>query len=112
MSMTFQEALKIAGCFDKQITESDDRFNKVNAAAEEFAKNMKSNLLIDGCHTLIKESFFETNLAMQAAYTTLEKHWTNISYIYLDEKPNRLLTAMVLYACIKLAEKDKSHASK
>ena len=112
MSMNFLEALKKAGCVDKQITESDDRFDKVNAAAEEFAKNMKTNLLIDGFQSLIKESFFESNLAMQSAYITLEKHWSNVGYVYSDEKPHRLLTAMILYACMKLTEKDRSHASK
>ena len=64
MSMSFLEALNKAGCIDKQITESDDRFDKVNAAAEKFANDMEPNLLIDGFHSLIKESFFETNVAM------------------------------------------------
>ncbi|MEG8243112.1 hypothetical protein MKS77_17660 [Acinetobacter baumannii] len=57
MSMSFLEALNKAGCIDKQITESDDRFDKVNAAAEKFANDMEPNLLIDGFHSLIKESF-------------------------------------------------------
>ncbi|HGH3318463.1 TPA: hypothetical protein ACJKZQ_001469, partial [Acinetobacter baumannii] len=70
MSMTFLEALKKAGCLDKQITENDDRFDKATAAAEEFAEKMDPRLLIDGCNALIKESFFESNLAMQSAYTT------------------------------------------
>ena len=74
MSMSFLEALNKAGCIDKQITESDDRFDKVNAAAEKFANDMEPNLLIDGFHSLIKESFFETNVAMQSAYSTLEEY--------------------------------------
>ena len=111
MSMSFLEALNKAGCIDKQITESDDRFDKVNAAAEKFANDMEPNLLIDGFHSLIKESFFETNVAMQSAYSTLEEYWTNVGFIYPDEKPHRLLTAMVLYACVKLAEKNNSYAS-
>jgi hypothetical protein len=49
MSMSFL-ALNKAGCFDKQITESDDRFDKVNAAAEKFANDMDPNLLIEGFH--------------------------------------------------------------
>lgn len=31
MSMTFLDALRKAGCFDKQITENDDRFDKAKA---------------------------------------------------------------------------------
>ena len=112
MSMTFLEALKKAGPLDKQITENDDRFDKANDAAEEFAKEMDPKLLIDGCNALIKESFFESNLAMQSAYTTLEKHWSNIGLVYQESKPNRLLTAMVLYACEKLTQKDTTYASK
>lgn len=50
MGMTFLDALKKAGCLDKQITESDDRFDKANSAAEEFAKEMDSKLLIEGCY--------------------------------------------------------------
>ncbi|MBU0384482.1 hypothetical protein KN515_23205, partial [Acinetobacter baumannii] len=111
MSMSFLEALNKAGCIDKQITESDDRFDKVNAAAEKFANDMEPNLLIDGFHSLIKESFFETNVAMQSAYSTLKEYWINVGFIYPDEKPHRLLTAMVLYACVKLAEKNNSYAS-
>ncbi|MBF6956787.1 hypothetical protein [Acinetobacter baumannii] len=53
MSMSFLEALNKAGCIDKQITESDDRFDKVNAAAEKFANDMEPNLLIDGFHSLM-----------------------------------------------------------
>jgi hypothetical protein len=41
----------------------------------------------------------------------LEEYWTNVGFIYPDEKPHRLLTAMVLYACVKLAEKNNSYAS-
>lgn len=52
MGMTFLDALKKAGCLDKQITESDDRFDKANSAAEEFAKEMDSKLLIEGCYAL------------------------------------------------------------
>jgi hypothetical protein len=97
MSMSFL-ALNKAGCFDKQITESDDRFDKVNAAAEKFANDMDPNLLIEGFHALIKVIFL-TNLAMQSAYSTLEEYWTNVGFIYPDEKPHRLLTAMVLCMC-------------
>lgn len=110
--MTFLEALKKAGCLDKQIIENDDRFDKANAAAEEFAENMDPKVLIDGCNALIKESFFESNLAMQSAYTTLENNWSNIGLVYPQDKPNRLLTAMVLYACEKLTNKDTHIASK
>lgn len=112
MSMTFLEALKKAGCLDKQITENDDRFDKANAAAEEFAEKMDPKLLIDGCNALIKESFFESNLAMQSAYATLENNWSNIGLVYPEDKPNRLLTAMVLYACERLTKKDTNNASK
>ena len=110
--MTFLDALRKAGCFDKQITENDDRFDKAKAAAEEFANNMDPKLLIEGCNALIKESFFESNLAIQSAYTTLENNWSNIGLIYPEDKPNRLLTAMVLYACEKLTKKDTDNASK
>ncbi len=110
--MTFLEALKKAGCLDKQITENDDRFDKATAAAEEFAEKMDPRLLIDGCNALIKESFFESNLAMQSAYTTLENNWSNIGLVYPEDKPNRLLTAMILYACEKLTKKDTDNASK
>ncbi|MEB6558029.1 GTPase-associated system all-helical protein GASH [Acinetobacter pittii] len=112
MGMTFLDALKKAGCLDKQITESDDRFDKANSAAEEFAKEMDSKLLIEGCYALIKESFFESNLAMQSAYETLETNWSNIGLVYSDERPNRLLTAMILYACEKQAQAEDSIASK
>ena len=112
MSMTFLEALRKAGCFDKQITENDDRFDKAKAAAEEFADKMDPKLLIEGCNALIKESFFESNLAIQSAYTTLENNWSNIGLIYPEDKPNRLLTAMVLYACEKLTKKYTDNASK
>ncbi|NNP77819.1 hypothetical protein A7P54_15545 [Acinetobacter sp. Ac_3412] len=112
MSMTFLEALKKAGSLDKQITENDERFDKANAAAEEFAEKMDPKLLIDGCNALIKESFFESNLAMQSAYSTLENNWSNVGLVYQEDKPNRLLTAMVLYACEKLTNQDIDNASK
>ena len=45
--MTFLDALRKAGCFDKQITENDDRFDKAKAAAEEFADKIHGGQLID-----------------------------------------------------------------
>lgn len=111
MTISFTDALKIAKGLDVQISNNDDRYQKVQESAEQFSENLDPNLLFDGCYSLVRESFFDSNKALQAAFNILQENWPNIDVVY-TEKPNRLLTSIVLFAFINSAQKNDSLASR